>query len=271
MNFIFLIIINLQMIIDDYQLKIQEDNIIKIFLSFSGEGRQQYAVKFLNFFNKYGIKCWYDHHQLLLGDLIKKEIVNKGIETVDYSIIIINKTFLSRRWPCEEAKKLYERFINNSRHIIFPILLDIEKDELKNSQINFLLNIKYQFLKSDQSIDKLGFQILNRILQDKLKDYKYSKIDILIFDLNNRNNKRFYYLYSNINILEKFNETDYNNKTIILICLTRFFKKISFIKIINNITDIIIDKKDINFDIYKIIESIFLINASNNITCEDYI
>lgn len=37
---------------------------MNIFISFSGAAREEYAIKFLNFFNRFGIKCWYDQHEL---------------------------------------------------------------------------------------------------------------------------------------------------------------------------------------------------------------
>ena len=40
---------------------------MNIFISFSGEAREQYAIQFMNFFNKFGLHCWYDQHELFLG------------------------------------------------------------------------------------------------------------------------------------------------------------------------------------------------------------
>ena len=74
-----------------------------IFISFSGAAREEYAIKFLDFFNKYGLKCWYDQHELFLGDDLKRTIIQNGINTADYCILIINKTYLSRNWPAYSA------------------------------------------------------------------------------------------------------------------------------------------------------------------------
>lgn len=62
---------------------------MNIFLSFSGTSRETFAIKFLDFFNKYGVHCWYDQHELLLGDMLKDTIIEKGLETADYCILII--------------------------------------------------------------------------------------------------------------------------------------------------------------------------------------
>ena len=52
---------------------------MNIFISFSGEAREQYAIQFMNFFNKFGLHCWYDQHELFLGDMLEKTIIEKGI------------------------------------------------------------------------------------------------------------------------------------------------------------------------------------------------
>lgn len=232
---------------------------MNIFLSFSGEARESYAIKFLNFFNKYGIHCWYDQHELLLGDPLDETITTNGIEKVDYCIIIINKTFLTRKWPCEEAKRLYERFEKKRDCVIFPLLLDIEKQDLKNSKVDFLLNIKYQFLVSNQSIDTIGFQILNRIFSDVLQQYTYKTIEqilplykrLLLSDSIN--------IYNSLLSISNFEETNYRDRTIFLICLIKLLNSNKFEKIIQEIGYFIYNNEPISFDIYKIAESIFLI------------
>lgn len=150
---------------------------MNLFISFSGTAREEFAIKFLNFFNNYGIHCWYDQHELFLGDNLKDSIIKKGIESANYCIIIINQTFLSRNWPCEEAKKLYESLEERKNHAIFPILLDITKEEVKNSKLDFLLNIKYQFLRTGEDINNISLQILNRIFHDIASQTQLGSID----------------------------------------------------------------------------------------------
>ena len=63
-------------------------------------------------------------------------------------------------------------------------------------------------------------------------------------------------------MLNNFDDNDYKNKTIVLICLIELFETNPFSKTVRQISYIIYEKKDIGFDIYKIIESIFLICSS---------
>lgn len=108
---------------------------MNIFISFSGEARDQYAIPFLNFLNRYGMHGWYDQHELFLGDKLKNTIIKNGINASKYGILFINKTYLDRNWPQEEAIQLYNNLNINT---IFPILLDVTKSDVKNSKISFV-------------------------------------------------------------------------------------------------------------------------------------
>ncbi|WP_461256959.1 toll/interleukin-1 receptor domain-containing protein, partial [Treponema sp. R80B11-R83G3] len=90
---------------------------MNIFISFSGAAREEFAIKFLNLLNKYGLYCWYDQHELLLGDFLDDTITRHGIETAEYCILIINKSYLSREWPCEEAVRLYDKLKDRKTNV----------------------------------------------------------------------------------------------------------------------------------------------------------
>lgn len=234
---------------------------MSIFISFSGSAREDVAIKFLNFFNKYGLHCWYDQHELLLGDNLKNTIIEKGINKANYGIIIINDTFLSRDWPKYEAILLYNRL---KKETIFPILLDISKEDVLKSDISFILNIKYQFLKTGENINLIGFQILNRIFHDILKMHK----------ITNMNQAEKYYkrlshsndldIYNALTTYGNFDETNYRDKTIFLICLLRLFNNSTFEKTVREISYHVFNNDEISLDMLKIIECIFLILVPAN-------
>lgn len=235
---------------------------MNIFISFSGTAREKFAIKFLNFYKQYGLNCWYDQHELFLGDELKKTITQKGIETANYSILIINKTYLSRNWPCQEAIKLYEQLEIKRDSVIFPILLDITKEDVKNSQLNFLLNIKYQFLHTGESITHIGLQILNRIFHDITMQSKLKNMDDALRYFKRLTLSSYIDIYNALSIVNNFDETNYKDKAILLTCLTKLFGNIQYQKALNKISYAIYDNQPIDFDMYKIVESIFLINAS---------
>jgi hypothetical protein len=238
------------------------EKLMNIFISFSGTAREEFAIKFLNFYKQYGLNCWYDQHELFLGDELKETITQKGIETANYSILIINKTYLSRNWPCQEAIKLYEQLEIKRDSVIFPILLDITKEDVKNSQLNFLLNIKYQFLHTGESITHIGLQILNRIFHDITMQSKLKNMDDALRYFKRLTLSSNIDIYNALSIVNNFDETNYKDKAILLTCLTKLFDNIQYQKALNKISYAIYDNQPIDFDMYKIVESIFLINAS---------
>lgn len=235
---------------------------MNIFISFSGTAREEFAIKFLNFYKQYGLNCWYDQHELFLGDELKETITQKGIETANYCILIINKNYLSRNWPCQEAIKLYEQLEIKRDSVIFPILLDITKEDVKNSQLNFFLNIKYQFLHTGESITHIGLQILNRIFHDITMQSKLKNMDDALGYFKRLTLSSNIDIYNALSIVNNFDETNYKDKTILLTCLTKLFGNIQYQKELNKISYAIYDNQPIDFDMYKIVESIFLINAS---------
>jgi hypothetical protein len=238
------------------------EKLMNIFISFSGTAREEFAIKFLNFYKQYGLNCWYDQHELFLGDELKETITQKGIETANYCILIINKNYLSRNWPCQEAIKLYEQLEIKRDSVIFPILLDITKEDVKNSQLNFFLNIKYQFLHTGESITHIGLQILNRIFHDITMQSKLKNMDDALGYFKRLTLSSNIDIYNALSIVNNFDETNYKDKTILLTCLTKLFGNIQYQKALNKISYAIYDNQPIDFDMYKIVESIFLINAS---------
>lgn len=235
---------------------------MNLFISFSGVAREEFAIKFLNFFNNYGIHCWYDQHELFLGDNLKDSIIKKGIESANYCIIIINKTFLSRNWPCEEAKKLYESLEERKNNVIFPLLLDITKEEVKNSKLDFLLNIKYQFLHTGEDVENIGLQILNRIFHDIASQTQLGTIEKALNYFKRLTLANSIDIYNALKVVNNFANTNYKERAIILICLTNLFSNNPYKKALIKISYSIYDSKEVSFDMYKIAESIFLINAS---------
>lgn len=230
-----------------------------IFISFSGMAREQFALKFLEFFHTYGLHCWYDQHELLIGDLLKETIISEGIEKSQYCILIINKTYLERDWPCTEAKMLYEKLDNE---VIFPILLDISKEDLRQSELSFLLNIKYQFLKTNESIYPVAMQIMNRIFHDMTLKLKFNNIDAVIQYFKRLPLSNSIDIYNALQTYKHLSEINYRDRMVFLICLIRLFNNNFFDKTIREMSYHLYNNEKITFDMYKIIESIFLINVS---------
>lgn len=238
---------------------------MNIFISFSGASRESHAIKFLNFFNSYGLNCWYDHHELYLGDELHKTIVENGIRKCNYCVLIINKAFLNSNWSSVEAEKFFLRYKNKEDVVLFPILLDITKEDLKNSKLNYLLSIKYQFLKTGESIEKIGHQIMNRIFFDIRKRCRFVDLNSLANFYKETSLSNNYNIYNVLNTIQLFEETNYRDRTIVLLCLIFMFDQGLFSQTTLQISKLIYEHKPISFDSYRITESILLINASESV------
>lgn len=234
---------------------------MNVFISFSGASREEYAIKFLKFFNKYGLHCWYDQHELLLGDTLKEKIIHHGIDIAEYCVLIINESYLNRSWPCEEGIMLYNKLKGRKNNVVFPILLDISKEDVKKSKMNFILSIKYQFLNTGETIDSIGFQILNKIFHDINRQYKFPTIDATTNYFKRLTLTNSIDIYNALDALSHFDETNYKDRTIFLICLIRLLNNNPHEKAIREISYYIYKNEKITFDMYKIAESVFLICA----------
>ncbi len=238
--------------------------IMNIFLSFSGEGRQRFAIKFLDFFNSHGIKCWYDQHELYLGDVLSESIIQKGINKTEYAILIINETFLSRNWPRTEAKVLYERANNDKNIILFPLLWNVTKQQIVNSDVSFLLKFKYQFVNRKTPIEIVSYQIMNRIFHDIiLNKYKSITINDIKTHAQALSLPKGLDIFNCLNTLSLIPNTKYEIQASILIIAIKLLGQNTYGQLVENISYRIYNRKKINFDICKILESILIMDYFN--------
>lgn len=234
---------------------------MNIFLSFSGEGRQKFGIKFLDFFNNHGIKCWYDQHELYLGDLLSETIIQDGLYKTEYAILIINETFLARDWPRTEAKILYERAKNDKSVILFPLLWNVTKDQILESDISFILNFKYQFINNETPLEVVSYQIMNRIFHDIVfNKFNACTIDDIKKHAQSLSLPKGLDIYNCINTLSQVSPLSYDVQAAILILTIKLLEQKNYERLIENISYRLYNQTMINFDICKILESILIIN-----------
>ena len=157
---------------------------------------------------------------------------------------------------------MYKRLESKKEKAIFPILLDITKEDVKNSQLSFLLEIKYQFLRTGESITRIGLQILNRIFHDIAMQCKFKTMSDALLYFKRLTLSSSIDIYNALSVINNFDETNYKDKAILLTCLTKLFGNNLYQTALSKISYSIYDNQEITFDMYKIVESIFLVNAS---------
>lgn len=237
---------------------------MNIFLSFSGEGRELYAEKLLDIYSRLGLHCWYDRHELYLGDTLHKTIIENGINKSDYCILLINKTFLEKKWPCEEANRFYERFVGSPNQRIFPILIDITKEDVEKSRINRILDIKYQFLNENNSLQDIAVQMLNCMLHSEVSHCYINDMNTAMNYYKRLSKKTHINIYNALNVLTQISSTDYRSRSAILICLSNCIKSDKYNNMLNEFSSILYRNETVNEEYYKVVESIFFLRTSDS-------
>lgn len=233
---------------------------MNIFLSFSGDGRQKFAMDFLTFFSNHGFKCWYDQHELFLGDILSETIIQKGLKKTEYAILIINEAFLLREWPRTEAKILYDR-AKKRETTLFPLLWNVTKDQVLESDIAFLLEYKYQFVDEKTPFEVVAYQIMNRILHDVITSkYHACTLEDVKKHSQSLSLPKGLDVFNCLNILSQVSPLSYEVQATILIVIIKLLDQKKHEKLINMLSYRLYTNKPIYFDICKILENILIVN-----------
>lgn len=237
---------------------------MNIFLSFSGEGRELYAIEFLDIYSRLGLNCWYDRHELYLGDKLHETIIEKGINKSDYCVLFINKNFLNKNWPCEEANSFYDCYVDSPDQRIFPILIDVTKEDVEKSKISRILEVKYQFLNNDNSLQNIAIQILNCILHVELMKNQIKDMDAVMAYYKRLSKHSHINIYNALKVLSRISNIDYRSRAAILICLSNCIKSDVYENLLDEFSSMLYRDENINEDSYKVIESIFILRTSDS-------
>lgn len=234
---------------------------MNVFISFSGEGREKYAVKLLKIYSSLGLNCWYDRHELYLGDTLKDTIIENGITKCDYCVLFINKTYLNREWPCEEAKLFLDKYVHSQEQRIFPVLIDVTKEDVLNSKIKDILKIKYQFLNDDTMLEYIAIQMLNCMLHVEIKNQKIKNLNDALQYYKRLSKRSHINIYNALSILSCMPSTDYKSRTAILICLSSELRSSIHENLIDRLSSLLYNDIEINEQIYGIAEAIFIMRT----------
>ena len=109
------------------------NSVLKIFISHASEDKDEIARPLAEELRNQGYEVWYDEYSLKLGDSLSREI-DKGLSTSDFGIVILSKSFFSKKWPTSELAGLVSREMgsSSSKSIILPIWHNIDADEVRS-------------------------------------------------------------------------------------------------------------------------------------------
>lgn len=145
-----------------------------IFIGYSSKDRYSVVEPILFHLKHFGLRVWYDFHDMFLGDNRYQENFVHGIEAASYIIFIISPHFFESKCAIEEllfAKKLIEE----SRAVFFPVFYDLAPDELPD-QMDWMHNIIYNEVRSDSGTRHVAYQIAERIFRDETQALPYQSL-----------------------------------------------------------------------------------------------
>lgn len=126
-----------------------------VFVSYASEDAA-IAVKLAEKLRTSGLDVWIDETRLKIGDSITQEI-GKALQRSRFGVLVLSRYYLSKPWPVEELKMLFQLQLSSGQRIILPLWHDIEKEEVKD-RFPFLLDIK-ALSTSTMTIDQIARQI----------------------------------------------------------------------------------------------------------------
>jgi hypothetical protein len=98
------------------------------FLSYAGEDEKT-ASEIAGALRSHGFKIWYAEDSLKVGDSLL-DAIEAGMSRSRAGVLLISKTYLSKRWPNAEMDVLIREYIEKKR-VIFPVWLDVSKEDVE--------------------------------------------------------------------------------------------------------------------------------------------
>lgn len=98
----------------------------RVFLSHASEDKP-FVDALYSHLSVQNIDCWFDKHEIFLGDNIPEKI-NEGLATSDFGILILSKNYLreSKYWTWEELFALINKESTGETRILLPIRLGLD-------------------------------------------------------------------------------------------------------------------------------------------------
>lgn len=101
-----------------------------IFISHASEDKDVIVRPLATILERMSVRVWYDEFSLQLGDSLMASI-DRGLQESRYGLVVLSKTFLSKKWTDYEYRSLMTREIDGER-VILPLWYDVTKEDVKS-------------------------------------------------------------------------------------------------------------------------------------------
>lgn len=102
-----------------------------VFLCFSSKDRFTAVDSILYHLKQYGVKVWYDYHELTLGDDRHIGNFEKGLDQCDYAVVVLSPNMIDCKCGNDELDYIHKRYHQRNIHV-FPLFYNITAAELPN-------------------------------------------------------------------------------------------------------------------------------------------
>lgn len=190
-----------------------------MFLCFSSADRYTAAKSCLYHLKNYGIKVWYDYHELILGDKKREKNFDNAIKSNKYFIIIYSKGLFNSPCAIEEERLIFEQ-AQNREIAIFPLLYNIKFNELPSIYQEKLENLIYNEIDDSTGTINSINQVVTKVLIDKIN---HSYLDLTpSIEVMNSNDIKDLFLSKIINSYKNIDKSNFNARISVLFCIANY-------------------------------------------------
>ena len=112
-----------------------------VFLCHASEDKRSVVIPLVRAFDRAGITYWHDQAEIGWGDSITEK-VNQGLKISRYVIVILSKTFISKKWPKRELNAALNLEASSGEVRVLPIIVGDQREQGEILEEYPLLNDK---------------------------------------------------------------------------------------------------------------------------------
>lgn len=192
----------------------------EMFLGFASKDRYTIAESVLYHLENYGVRVWYDRHDLIIGDNRQVKNFEEGIMNKKYAILIFSENTESCVCYNEEIDTIYQLYKLN-KITIFPIIYNIIYEDL-SAKYKWIKEIIYREATSTSGTITIVSSIMCRYLLDVLMNFPLTNMTNIANEL--PSTKEFDYMRHMILCYNSIDHSNLNSKLTILYSLYYFIK-----------------------------------------------
>src|SRR5262245_3330081 len=102
--------------------------VFDVFVSHASEDKSRFVEPLVLALKERGISCWYDSHNIQLGDDFRRKI-DEGLAQSRYGVVVLSPSYF-KYWPEAELSALFSQESLLDQKRILPIRLDIDHKTL---------------------------------------------------------------------------------------------------------------------------------------------